>query len=58
MGKFVECRRVICYNRIVTALILVTGRECAVMEVLLAFIISMLASVAGNYLCKWLDGDE
>lgn len=24
----------------------------------LAFLISVLASVAGYYICKWLDGDE
>lgn len=28
------------------------------MEILSSFIISVLASVAAYYLCKWLDGDE
>ena len=26
--------------------------------IILAFLISVLASVAGYYICKWLDGDE
>ena len=27
-------------------------------EVLLSFVLSILASVVAYYLCKWLDGDE
>ena len=28
------------------------------MELLVSFIISVIASVVGYYICKWLDGDE
>ena len=37
--------------------ILATGRGC-VMEHLIAFLISVAASVVSYYLCKWLDGDD
>ena len=28
------------------------------MEYILAFLISVLASIVGYYICKWLDGDR
>ncbi|MBR6506895.1 MAG: nitrate reductase [Clostridia bacterium] len=28
------------------------------MEILVTFILSVLAGVAANYICKWLDGDD
>lgn len=45
-------------NSFVTAPILVTGRGCSFMSILLSFILSVLASVVAYYLCKWFDGDE
>lgn len=45
------------YNMIVTAPILVQeGGD--VLEILLSFILSIVASVIAYYICKWLDGEE
>ncbi len=27
-------------------------------DIILAFVVSVIASVVGYYICKWLDGDE
>ena len=46
-----------CYNKIVTAPILVTGRG-ADMDLLISFYLSVMASVVAYYISKWLDGDD
>ncbi len=33
-------------------------KEVYIMEPISSFVISVLASVAGYYICKWLDGDR
>lgn len=33
-------------------------KEVSLMEYILAFLISVLASIAGYYICKWLDKDK
>ena len=39
--------------------ILSSGREVrSVIEIAVSFIVSVLASVAGHYICKWLDRDS
>lgn len=36
-----------------------TERGCATMsELLISFLLSVLASVVAYYICKWLDGDK
>ena len=39
-------------------LTLSSRKEVSVLELLVSFIISVIASVVGYYICKWLDGDE
>ncbi|RHO13771.1 molybdenum cofactor biosynthesis protein MoaD [Butyricicoccus sp. AM18-35] len=34
------------------------GRGCSSMEILSSFVISVVAGVIANYICKWLDGDK
>ncbi len=48
----------LCYTVSVTASNLVAEGRCAMVDMLLSFIHSVLASVVACYLCKWLDGDE
>lgn len=37
---------------------LATGRRCYYMDYIIPFLISVMASIVGYYICKWLDGDE
>ena len=39
-------------------LTLSSRKEVRILELLVSFIISVIASVVGYYICKWLDGDE
>ena len=34
------------------------GGEFLMNDIILAFVVSVIASVVGYYICKWLDGDE
>ena len=46
-----------CYNKFVTAPILVTGRGDT-MDILFSLYLSIVASVIAYYICKWLDGED
>ena len=46
-----------CYNKLVTAPILVTGRG-AIVEIVTSLYLSIVASVIAYYICKWLDGED
>ena len=41
-----------------TAAIPSGGKEVKIMEFLMSFMISVLASVVSYYICKWLDRDK
>ena len=42
----------------VVAPILATERGCVYVSEIISFLVSVLASVVGYYICKWLDGDD
>ncbi|MCM1302759.1 MAG: hypothetical protein NC305_06665 [Lachnospiraceae bacterium] len=44
-------------NIIAVSPILATERRCVSMEIIVSFIISVLAGVISYYICKWLDGN-
>ena len=43
-----------CYNNTVVAPILATERGCDVMDILLSFLVSIIAGIVVYYICKWL----
>lgn len=55
--KWYKFKILLCYNTFTATPILATGRRCAGMEILTSFFISVVASIIGYYVCKWLDGD-
>lgn len=49
---------ILCYNIFVTAPLYWYGKGVFHVEILVSFLLSVMASVVAYYLCKWLDSDE
>lgn len=47
-------------NKLVDVVVLQSGnrKEVLLLEIIVSFFVSVLASIAGYYICKWLDGDD
>lgn len=48
------------HNKLFNVVVLQSGnrKEVLLLEILVSFFVSVLASIAGYYICKWLDGDD
>ena len=50
--------RIACYNSMVVAPLIWRRKGGDVVRILISFLVSVMASVVGYYVCKWLDGDD